>query len=60
MHPLARIQIPAPDFAESTLYVRHRNGEITTNGVRLENGGTASFDTAFGVFSAGRWSRLTS
>ena len=60
MHPLARIQIPAPDFAEPTLYVRLRNGEIQPNGVRLKIGGTASFDTAFGVFSAGRWARLTS
>ena len=60
VHPLARIQIPAPDFAEPTLYVRLRNGEIQPNGVRLKIGGTASFDTAFGVFSAGRWARLTS
>jgi galactofuranosylgalactofuranosylrhamnosyl-N-acetylglucosaminyl-diphospho-decaprenol beta-1,5/1,6-galactofuranosyltransferase len=60
VHPLARIQIPAPDFAEPTLYVRHRNGDIAPNGVRLHSGGVASFDTAFGVFSAGRWARLTS
>lgn len=60
MHPLARIQIPAPDFAEPTLYVRLRNGDIQTDGVKLKIGGTASFDTAFGVFSAGRWARLTS
>lgn len=59
MNPLARIQIPAPGFAEPTLYVRHRDGEITDQGVRLQEGGTASFDTAFGVFSAGRWARLT-
>ncbi len=60
VHPLARIQIPAPDFAEPTLYVRLRNGDIQADGVKLKIGGTASFDTAFGVFSAGRWARLTS
>ena len=59
VHPLARIQIPAPDFAEPTLYVRLRNGDIQANGAALKSGGSASFDTAFGVFSAGRWARLT-
>lgn len=59
VHPLARIQIPAPEFVEPSLYVRVRDGEIVHNGVRLQRGGVATFDTVFGVFSAGRWARLT-
>ena len=58
-HPLARIIIPAPSFSEPSLYVRHQHGEITESGLRLATGGRATFDTAFGVFSSGRWCRLT-
>lgn len=57
--PLARIQIPAPHFSEPTLYVRSA-GAIDSEGLRLSKDGRATFDTAFGVFAAGRWSRLTS
>ncbi len=58
-HLLARIIIPAPSFSEPILYVRHQHGEITESGLRLATGGRATFDTAFGVFSSGRWCRLT-
>ncbi len=60
MHPLARIQIPAPQFSEPTLYVRSKAGSIDTSGLHLPKDDRATFDTAFGVFAAGRWSRLTS
>ena len=56
---IERIRIPAPDFAEPSLYVRHRDGAISDDGLCLMRGGRATFDTMFGVFSAGRWSRLT-
>ena len=58
-HLLARIIIPVPSFSEPSLYVRHQHGEITESGLRLATGGRATFDTAFGVFSSGRWCRLT-
>ena len=58
-HLLARIVLPAPSFSEPSLYVRHQHGEITDGGLRLSTGGRATFDTAFGVFSSGRWCRLT-
>jgi GT2 family glycosyltransferase len=57
--PLARIQIPAPQFSEPTLYVRS-SGTIDSSGLHLSKDSRATFDTAFGVFAAGRWSRLTS
>ena len=57
--PLARIQIPAPQFSEPTLYVRS-SGTIDSSGLHLSKDVRATFDTAFGVFAAGRWSRLTS
>ena len=59
LHPLARIQIPAPDFAEPSLYIRLTQGDIRSDGAHIAPHATATFDTAFGVFSAGRWSRLT-
>ena len=58
-HLLARIQIPAPGFSEPTLYVRHQHGVIGEAGLSLPKGGRATFDTAFGAFASGRWSRLT-
>ena len=60
MYPLARIQIPAPEFSEPTLYVRSKAGTIDADGLHLPKDERATFDTAFGVFAAGRWSRLTS
>ena len=41
------------------MYVR-TDGGLTDDGVRLSKGQSVTFDTAFGVFAAGRWSRLTS
>ncbi|MEI8398325.1 MAG: hypothetical protein WCG33_04190, partial [Actinomycetes bacterium] len=58
-HLLARIQIPAPGFSEPTLYVRHQHGSLSEAGLTLSKGGRATFDTAFGAFASGRWSRLT-
>jgi galactofuranosylgalactofuranosylrhamnosyl-N-acetylglucosaminyl-diphospho-decaprenol beta-1,5/1,6-galactofuranosyltransferase len=60
VHPLARIQIPALQFSEPTLYVRSKAGTIDAAGLQLPKDDRATFDTAFGVFAAGRWSRLTS
>ena len=54
------MQVPAPDFSEPTLYVRSGSGELRSDGVHLATGQSVTFDTAFGVFAAGRWSRLTS
>jgi len=59
-HPLARIQVPAASFSEPTLYVRAPEGSLGEHQVTLRGGETVTFDTAFGVFAAGRWSRLTS
>ena len=59
-YPLARIQIPEPGFVEPTLYVRHSHGDIRHDGLHLDCDDRATFDTAFGVFASGRWSRLTS
>lgn len=56
---LARMNPPAPEFSEPSLYARHRDGIVTAEGIQLSSGGKVTFDTAFGVFSAGRWSRLT-
>lgn len=56
---LQRLCLPRPDFAESQLYVRSSTGVITDDGLSLQAGERASFDTYFGMFSAGRWRRLT-
>lgn len=58
-HLLARIQVPDPGFAEPALYVRHGEGRIEAGRLVLPAGARATFDTAFGVFAAGRWGRLT-
>ena len=58
--PLARIQIPEPQFSEPTLYVRSPAGSIDSAGLHLAKGERVTFDTTFGVFASGRWSRLTS
>jgi hypothetical protein len=39
--------------------VRHQHGVIGEAGLSLSKGGRATFDTAFGAFASGRWSRLT-
>jgi GT2 family glycosyltransferase len=56
---LQRVCLPSPDFAEPELYVRSATGTITEDGLVLRSGERASFDTYFGMFSAGRWRRLT-
>jgi galactofuranosylgalactofuranosylrhamnosyl-N-acetylglucosaminyl-diphospho-decaprenol beta-1,5/1,6-galactofuranosyltransferase len=58
-HLLARFRVSPAGFPEPTLYVRHRDGMIDEEGLHLMKGGRATFDTTFGVFSAGRWARLT-
>ena len=58
-HLLARFRVSPAGFPEPTLYVRHRDGMIDDEGLHLMKGGRATFDTTFGVFSAGRWARLT-
>lgn len=59
IHTLARIRTPAPGFSEPSLYARYGEATVTGEGLCLPAGERATFDTAFGVFSAGRWSRLT-
>jgi galactofuranosylgalactofuranosylrhamnosyl-N-acetylglucosaminyl-diphospho-decaprenol beta-1,5/1,6-galactofuranosyltransferase len=56
---LQHVCLPRPDFAEPELYVRTATGVITEDGLALPSGERATFDTYFGVFSAGRWRRLT-
>ena len=56
---LQRLCLPSPDFAEPELYVRSATGQITDEGMSLPQGERATFDTYFGMFSAGRWRRLT-
>lgn len=56
---LQRSLPPAPGFGEPLLYARiHGTATLTDDGVALD-GGTVTFDTSFGAFSAGRWRRLT-
>lgn len=56
---LQRVCLPRPGFAEPELYVRAARGTITTDGLSLPATERATFDTYFGIFSAGRWRRLT-
>lgn len=60
LYPLARIQVPAPDFSEPLLYLRTDRGVLVEEGVRVRLGDRVSFDTSFGAFPVGRWRRLTS
>jgi len=55
---LANINLPTEGFPEPELYVR-TSGEVRGDELRLQPGATAGFDTAFGIFAAGRWRRLT-
>ena len=59
-HLVQRSLLPEPGFSEPTLYVR-TVGSVTLHdgGAELGAGATVSFDTAFGMFHAGRWRRLT-
>jgi GT2 family glycosyltransferase len=57
---LQRLTLPTPLTTEPLLYAR-LTGEsrVVPDGVVLASGAQVSFDTAFGVFAAGRWRRLT-
>jgi len=58
---LQRLVVPRDGCPEPLLYVRTGNGSRLADGTLvLAPGGTASFDTSFGAFAAGRWRRLTS
>lgn len=59
-HLLQRLTLPTSHTAEPLLYARTGgNAVVTGDAVTLTNGATLSFDTSFGVFSAGRWRRIT-
>lgn len=59
-HLLQRLTLPTPEFAEPLLYLRKSgDARLVNGGLVLGDGGSASFDTSFGVFHAGRWRRLT-
>jgi galactofuranosylgalactofuranosylrhamnosyl-N-acetylglucosaminyl-diphospho-decaprenol beta-1,5/1,6-galactofuranosyltransferase len=58
---LQRLVLPREGFAEPELYVRTSGpASLAAGAVALDAGGTATFDTSFGAFAAGRWRRLTS
>ncbi len=57
---LAHITVPAADFPEPLLYVRSESNGRDGAALSLSAGQRATFDTAFGLFPAGRWRRLTS
>ena len=56
---LARFRVAPADFPEPTLYVRTPGGVLDDRGLHLKKDETATFDTTFAVFPAGRWCRLT-
>ena len=56
---LAHITVPPSDFPEPLLYVRSESNVHDGAALLLSAGQRATFDTAFGVFPAGRWRRLT-
>ena len=57
---LAHITIPPADFPEPLLYVRSESNTRDDQALSLSAGQRATFDTAFALFPAGRWRRLTS
>ena len=58
---LQRMVLPTSQTAEPLLYARTTgDAAVAIDRVTLQNGATISFDTSFGVFTAGRWRRLTS
>lgn len=60
-HLLQRLTLPTPHFSEPLLYTRlNGDARVVEGGIVLGDGASASFDTSFGVFHAGRWRRLTS
>lgn len=57
---LQRLMLPTPQTAEPLLYARTTgNAVVSIDRVTLQDSATISFDTSFGVFSAGRWRRIT-
>jgi GT2 family glycosyltransferase len=56
---LARFRVAPADFPEPALYVRSPGGVLDGQGLHLKKSDTATFDTTFAVFPAGRWCRLT-
>ncbi len=56
---LAHITVPPSDFPEPLLYVRSESNVHDGAALLLSAGQRATFDTAFGLFPAGRWRRLT-
>ncbi len=56
---LAHITVPPGDFPEPLLYVRSESTMRDGAALLLSAGQRATFDTAFGLFPAGRWRRLT-
>jgi len=58
---LQRLVVPRDGCPEPLLYVRTGDGARLADGeLVLAAGGTATFDTSFAAFAAGRWRRLTS
>ena len=56
---LSRINIPAPDFSEPSLYFRSPSASVDVDGLVLGSGQRVTFDTSFGVLPIGQWRSLT-
>ena len=57
---LQRLVLPTETTTEPLLYARFDGTtKIVPGGAVLQDGAEVSFDTSFGVFAAGRWSRIT-
>ncbi len=56
---LSRINIPAPDFSEPSLYFRSPAASVDVDGLVLGSGQRVTFDTSFGVLPIGQWRSLT-
>ena len=57
---LQRLVLPTETTTEPLLYARFDGTtKLVPGGTVLQDGAEVSFDTSFGVFAAGRWSRIT-
>jgi len=57
---LQRLVLPTETTTEPLLYARFDGTtKLVPGGAVLQDGAEVSFDTSFGVFAAGRWSRIT-
>jgi len=57
---LQRLVLPTETTTEPLLYARFDGTtKVVPGGAVLQDGAEVSFDTSFGVFAAGRWSRIT-